>query len=68
MPRNTRTSQAAVGTDAFPLAVVSTSENSANDNSVPPVSSATKSSQLALIASGAGFVSSAGFSAVQASV
>ena len=45
MPRNTRNSQAAAGAEAFPLTVVSTSENPANGNNVPPVSSASSSSQ-----------------------
>ena len=45
MGRNTRNSQAAAGAQAFPLAVVSTSDNPANDNNVPPVSSASSSLQ-----------------------
>ena len=44
MPRNTRNRQAAAGAEAFPLAAASTSENPANGNNVPPVSSASSSS------------------------
>ena len=45
MPCKTRNSQAAAGTEAFPLVIVSTSENPANGNNVLPVSSASSCSQ-----------------------
>ena len=44
MHHNTRNSHAAAGAEAFPLALVSTSENPANDN-VPQGSSASSSLQ-----------------------